>query len=334
MFGLRKLFLALLFPLIPIAVEAAEIEVLGKKLHREEIEKGRCTISMTGVIKPGDEKRLNSLLKSRSNGSSEGSLADSLCLDSPGGSLDAAVSMMTELKYNSVSTVVLSDATCLSACAIVFMGGTSAWEHTILNARYMFPTSRIGFHAPTLEVADGVYEKETVQKAFSVATAALGRVIKNIGALGAEDIAILPKSLVVAMLQHHGQDFLIIDYVDKAAAWDINVVGVNSAEATPQSMSLLCWQAYRWFGLGPELDLEGKYADSAFRADVHQVDRVGENGWIVRMPEWTALECEIEQTEDHKLKVRVNSGGKHHGENVFGGWAAFPGNTMLTSIAE
>jgi hypothetical protein len=59
-------------------------------------------------------------------------------LDSPGGSAWAAVEIGRIIRKRGFSTVVIDDATCNSACALIWMAG---------KERYMGGNTRIGFHA-------------------------------------------------------------------------------------------------------------------------------------------------------------------------------------------
>jgi hypothetical protein len=87
-----------------------------------------------------------------------------LCLNSPGGDLEAAKDLvayfetLTGLTYNgaSITTVVRSDASCLSACALIFMGGFDCdYFRLCRTSRIMESKARIGFHFPSLKVVGG-----------------------------------------------------------------------------------------------------------------------------------------------------------------------------------
>jgi hypothetical protein len=59
-------------------------------------------------------------------------------LDSPGGSIQPALSIGAQIRERNYVTAVDIDATCTSACALIWLGG---------ERRYMASSARIGFHA-------------------------------------------------------------------------------------------------------------------------------------------------------------------------------------------
>ena len=119
------------------------------------------TVSLSGTIRKGDVEQLRRLL--------QGHLLDSkirrpgasarLTLDSPGGNLTEGIALANFVYENAIRTHVGAGSSCLSACALVFMGGSTVstdGEH--LSLRELDTNGRLGFHAPSLpdEMLDAI----------------------------------------------------------------------------------------------------------------------------------------------------------------------------------
>lgn len=327
--------IAVLIVVFGVSAQAAEIEILQeKKLPYAEIAKGECTIRLTGVIEPGDAEKLEKVVQSRFDSKTSPTHGDSLCLDGPGGSLDAAVTMAMRLRASSVSAIVPPNASCLSACAVVFMGGSSRQNRIAKNARFMFATSRVGFHAPSLEVQNGSYDKETVAKAFDVAVSALGRIAIQLSRPEwAETTVKFPYSLLGAMLDYRGQNFLMIELVEHAGVWDIEVIGLRSAKPTERSLKNLCDNALRWVKDQPSLEWRSLNRLSA-EPLTNRVEQIEDQRWSASTPDWIGVKCDIKRLEQGDYKVSVEVKGTIVGVGDYRSWAAFPPNKMLIDLTQ
>jgi hypothetical protein len=81
---------------------------------------GKDVISLEGRIESGDYQRLVSLILD-AVGSKRG--VEAVRLNSPGGELTEAIGMAAAVKAAKTTTVVVSGATCASACFVVFSAG-------------------------------------------------------------------------------------------------------------------------------------------------------------------------------------------------------------------
>lgn len=89
---------------------------------------GQVVIQLTGEIKSGDEERFRALSLQHPKAVVQ--------LQSPGGALAPALEIGRIIRIAGYSTVVLQNDTCVSACALIWLGG---------RVRYL--DGRVGFHA-------------------------------------------------------------------------------------------------------------------------------------------------------------------------------------------
>ena len=142
-----------------------------------------------------------------------------VCLNSPGGSYAEVVRILDET-WGRFATAVASDARCESACAVLFMGGTTGNGGTVddnLGGRVLHPLGKLGFHAPTLVVPDGVYSSDVINQAYATAIKSISRLI-NI-----QDKIDFPRSLVVAMVDTPPTKMTYVLTAGQAIDWKIRV---------------------------------------------------------------------------------------------------------------
>ncbi|KQZ56251.1 hypothetical protein ASD54_25245 [Rhizobium sp. Root149] len=113
-------------------------------------------ILLQGSILAGDVARFEETARScEPNGKFEATV---VVMHSPGGSLREAIRLGTLFYDNITGTRVEADGTCLSACAIAFMGGRYRGEwgnRAEAHAwRTLHPTAILGFHAPFVPEID------------------------------------------------------------------------------------------------------------------------------------------------------------------------------------
>lgn len=196
-----------------------------------------CTHRFTGTFEAGDADRIIAEAPSL------------LCLDSPGGSLVEALKLTAWMKENALATKVERDATCESACALVFMAG-SDWPVEGRGAyfwRVLEPGGRLGFHAPGLFVQDGNYSKESVEKAYGIAMTSVSQMIGDLAQR--EDLTgvAMKLSLMRDMFATPTDSMMYVDTVDQAGRWGITV-GPLIAGPIPVAEELprICSSAQAW----------------------------------------------------------------------------------------
>ncbi|WP_120500729.1 hypothetical protein [Roseovarius sp. EL26] len=149
--------------------------------------------------------------------------SDSVCLNSEGGTFSEGVKIAQFLQLNGLGTVVEAGDRCLSACAIAFMGGSysSESDRGSQPSRAIYPTARLGFHSPSLNLPKSQYSEAIVSDAYAAALSSIAdlQVI-------ADDIR-FPRSLLVTMLQTPPEQMMIVETVGQAAQWRLIVAGVE-----------------------------------------------------------------------------------------------------------
>lgn len=118
-------FLALTLGLIFVTqAEAAEIDLI------DGLSPGQKAILIRGPITSGDDERFYQLTK--------GMERASVFLESPGGVVDAGISIGAEIAMRGFTTLVLDGEGCHSVCAVIWVSGAR---------RYMSPNASISVHA-------------------------------------------------------------------------------------------------------------------------------------------------------------------------------------------
>jgi hypothetical protein len=217
-----------------------------------------CHIKIEGSIEAGDARRLEEVWNSidpyhdwdytlprRQNYTLRSGAR--ICLSSAGGDAGEALQIVDFLQANFIGTAVESGATCLSACALIFMGGSATQSGVeIYRNRVLEPGASLGFHAFGLPAGDGAYTAEEVQEIFNLGmTAVLELAERNI----------LPDSLFQAMLRTPSNDMMIVEYVGQAAAWAIGIHSDLFVDASPEVLILnACANATASLADQPQID--------------------------------------------------------------------------------
>ncbi len=185
-----------------------------------------CFAELSGPIAKGDAEQLRPFIERYRNSDAYQSINSSLesgqgrvCLNSPGGSLIEGVALAKLFNEQSIGTAIERGNSCLSACAVAFMGGQVSYENDVAPQpnRILHPLGKLGFHAPDLGVARGEYDENTVKKAYLIA-------IKSVASVLGVSLQInFPTSLSTTMLATPSDDMHLISTVGEAARWRIAV---------------------------------------------------------------------------------------------------------------
>lgn len=100
-----------------------------------------------------------------------------ICLDSPGGNFVVGEQIAKFINLKVWRTAVTSEASCFSACAIAFMGGTGSVGMYTYSYRVVYPGGALGFHAPRLLVSDGNYSELAVSGAYQLALSSINKLV-------------------------------------------------------------------------------------------------------------------------------------------------------------
>lgn len=120
----RPVFAVTLAIALVTQVKAAKIDVV------DGLSPGQKAVLIRGPINPGDDDRFYQLTK--------GVERASVFLESPGGAVDAGISIGAEIAMRGFTTLVLDGDGCHSVCAVIWVSGAR---------RYMSPNANIGVHA-------------------------------------------------------------------------------------------------------------------------------------------------------------------------------------------
>lgn len=211
-----------------------------------------CNVRMTGELQGGDARKLATALKSIQ------SLSKTLCLDSPGGSYDEAVSIATLLIKERIGTKVEQYRKCFSACSIIFMSGVMATgaEMWASPAREIHATAELGFHAPYLtksSIPSGTYDSASIVAAYQTAIKGLRKLML----LNSQDAWIMgeliPAELILEMLDRGPNELFLVDSVGRAVKYKIDVVGVRAVPRV--SEAALCNACLNLFDQSPDTTL-------------------------------------------------------------------------------
>lgn len=151
-----------------------------------------------------------------------------VCLDSPGGSMEAGAALFRHFLDANLATVIPSGWRCESACAIAFLGGsvTEGTARFTSLARKLYPGGKIGFHAPSLRLPEGsAYSGSEVQSAFGAALAASDLIIR-LSQIERENSTFLNGFLLRRILTTPPETVDYIDAVVEAAFAEVNVAAV------------------------------------------------------------------------------------------------------------
>ncbi len=106
-------------------------------------------------------------------------------LSSPGGSYSAGVKLADFFRNNTIATVVEAGDSCVSACAMAFLGGSSFWPTGGIGTfidRTIEPGARVGFHSPyfTEETAVAAVRSGQLGQLLELTRLAIADIVKNL----------------------------------------------------------------------------------------------------------------------------------------------------------
>lgn len=199
--NVKATLIASLLVAMTFAVEAATFSVLCDG-RAEKISKG-CSIKLSGQIESGDAERLRTTIQRRLP---EGWRYHTLLLDSPGGSIRAAIEIAAVVRQSLMDTRTfrLPDDLranwdpkqyrwkCVSACFLVWVAGADRGANRAMNG-VPGTFSDLGLHRPYLDKATYAEAPEKVAAIQQQVTQATTEYLQR------EQV---PQSLIQKMLQH------------------------------------------------------------------------------------------------------------------------------------
>ncbi|WP_155403594.1 hypothetical protein [Sinorhizobium meliloti] len=171
-------------------------------------------IRITGHLDQGDGERFKQVLSPFLNPNYD--VADvrgqiTVALDLPrGGDVFEAISIAKQIRENSVTTLVGEDASCISACAFIYMAGRVSLATTdgttiVVPDRKLVAGGWIGFHSPYNDLDKGNFAEGV--NAIRLLRNSLGRA--------------MPDDLFLTALEIGRDETFDIEYVADVIRWDI-----------------------------------------------------------------------------------------------------------------
>jgi hypothetical protein len=217
-------------------------------------------LKLDGEIVQGDLARFETIAKIEFRGvEDESSSKDTICLNSPGGSVLEGVLLAEEFYKRGVGTVIDDGAECYSICAIIFMMGIAQGpEVNFVNRRLHF-RGKLGFHRPYLALnSDELISAQALPVAHDMAMESIMKImiLANNHVPWSNSTMIRP-DLIQLMLTHIGSDLYYIDTVEKAGRFEIDVVGFDPPKSLNEEQAYYaCENSFHW-----QVALVGKNTD-------------------------------------------------------------------------
>ncbi|MEI8698128.1 hypothetical protein [Mesorhizobium sp. ISC15] len=226
------------------AVDSLRAATIGKS------DSTNCVMGIRGEIVQGDFEKFVTLGKILLPGSDgESTSGNRVCLDSPGGSLSEGVEFAKYFYHDGIGTVIDDGQECYSACAIMFMMGTATGAEVSFVNRKLHVGGKLGFHRPFIDIPSG--SSIDISAMRFVYDAALSSALDLIAIANSKSPwssqPMMKPDLIQGMLQHIGNDMLMIDTVDKVGRWDIEVIGaVESSLLSEEQAFYACENSLQW----------------------------------------------------------------------------------------
>lgn len=212
-----------------------------------------CQFELDGVIQESDVGAFRSLVASHwvapARGTTEDNADRALCLESPGGSFQAAREISEIVYRTGIATRVRADAECVSACAVIFMAGRVRGAEGEGPRRILHVKGNLGFHAPHLRVTPS--DRVSGQAVMDYVNQH-NRMIADFIRFGLDRSAFsiqpsLSPALLAQLLGHGPDEMYMIDTVGKAARWNISIAGHSEAAALQdRNLVQLCSNYLSW----------------------------------------------------------------------------------------
>jgi hypothetical protein len=157
-----------------------------------------------------------------------------MCLNSPGGSFQEALRIIEYFlneSDNGYGTVVDAGQECVSACALIFMFGYAYEGHSFYSTdRRLHVKGKLGFHTPYVTVSGEAFKADEVATQYRRGVQAIGRLLEL------DKNNFFPRPLLVEMLKTEPEQLLFADTVERAAAWDLELVGYKTPKVLTERM--------------------------------------------------------------------------------------------------
>ncbi|MCB1417551.1 MAG: hypothetical protein KDJ74_00535 [Notoacmeibacter sp.] len=263
-------FISLALACVPASAHAADIETVTGKPGSVDA----CSYRVSGRIASGDADKVEQMLATETGKifnypDTELNQQITVCLSGPGGNYLEGIRLALVYSRFDVTTVIADGDTCLSACAVSFLGGRYNSRSGVgySPSRYLFPNSVLGFHAPQLVVAGGDFTSEQVLNSWSIALDAIAEIQKHKRDLFIDD------DLIAELVAHRGDDFYYVSTVDDLGYFNIELAGARAETIREDTIKAACWNAYHWLYFDTNKRFSDAEWNEVFAGNYGQFDR-------------------------------------------------------------
>jgi hypothetical protein len=339
------LFLLALIFATPLRVQAATFK--GNP-------SSNCAISLVGEIVEGDFEKFKLLAKKKklSNGNEgsdvENTYDEALCLDSGGGNYFEGRLIANFVHKYAIVTRILKNSECYSACALIFMAGRIHGDEIDGPAKFLSVNGKLGFHAPYFTFDDNTSFSGKEVKSFTSLQNLLVADLIDFGSFASEFNfrPNIPASLLVEIYRKKPNELSLVDTVDKAARWGVDLEGVEiKLSLSKQQEIQLCLNFQSW--TRDESAVEAVKTDAmAFYMSQpdNQVLYSGKPFHVIDTGGMETRNCQIEIQNKASLNQQIclkdDFSGRHLGDcsNGIGYWVpsyfALPADTQISKLTD
>lgn len=211
-----------------------------------------CKLLVYGAIEQGDFRKFVSAAQLSFvplDEVRESTSANTVCLDSPGGNLYEGMLFANYFYENGVGTVVREGELCASACALMFMMGRAAGPEVSFINRKLHINGRLGFHRPSLRLpAEDRFGSRDIEAFYDMAvTSVVDYIVLANKTAPWSNRPMVHSDLVERIFATPGDEMFFIDTVEKAARWDIDLIGVDIPTRIDEERAYYaCENALQW----------------------------------------------------------------------------------------
>ncbi|MCE7028139.1 hypothetical protein [Jiella avicenniae] len=205
---------------------------------------------MSGKISAGDLQVISDYIGRRTSGYKNDNgdnaiLCENIYLNSPGGDFYEALRIMEYIHDAMITTTVRDGERCVSACALIWLGGARPDGHSLDNPhtdRRLAPSAILGFHAPFPVDRGGNFSSFEMTNAFVKAFAVAQQMLATFARYR------IPMWFAANLMHADKNGFYYIDTVEKA-----NLIGAKllvdtnlSVEPSAEQLLRACFNLSHW----------------------------------------------------------------------------------------
>ena len=311
-----------------------------------------CAVELVGDIQEGDAAHAKELLQNLNLlARSDVDVWDTdtnkaLCLNSSGGLYFEGMKIARLVHDGAVTTRILQNSKCSSACAIIFMAGRATSVDDDSPSRYLNVSGQLGFHAPYPKLDPSkTYSAEEVEKLIQMQSLIASSFLEFASFHSEFDFkTALPMSLVREMFNSGPDNLAFVDDVDRAARWGIGMEGITlPSNLSVQQITQLCRNMEAWSA--DRSGIEKAEPSSTNAAPTLQVLKTNDGSkkfWFVDTGGMESQNCLIQKDPQfaglQEICIHDDFSGRHLGDclgNVpylVPTWFALSPDTKLNSL--